>query len=445
MNLTLRARIALTTATVTALALILLAAGSWAYIYLEELAAIDEHLEGESLELRADLASGEIDSDEFSHDEFEPKLGFAVFTPQGKTIGITPSFPLEVAAAQSSRDGFRFGSLGDSRWRIYDSNTPDYTVSVSHNLEEFDDILFDFAISQTILIPLVTALSAWLSWILAGRSLRPIQRATLIASQIGGGDLTNRLPVGPIDDEVGQFTTVLNRMLDRIEKNYQQAKRFAGDASHELGTPLTIIKGELENLLDQNNLAPVAEQRVLSALQEVDRMHQIIDQLLLLARFDAGKASSDHAPLNLSQLLHELAEDVDLLCAKPRIKITGHIAPAIQVIGDHSQLRRLFLNLFSNAVKYNVPSGTLEYRLSGDPPHLRFEISNTGHRIVPDDTEKIFERFFQTDSSHSQRGSGLGLSLCREIAQAHGGDIELESSDGQQTKFVVTLPLHEST
>ena len=230
MNLTLRARVALTTATVTALALILLATGSWAYIYLEELEAIDEHLEGESLELLADLAAGEIDSDEFSHDEFEPRLGFAVFTPQGETIGITPSFPREVASAHASKDGFRFGYFGNSHWRIYDANTDTYTVSVGHNLEEFDDILLDFAISQTILIPLVTALSAWLCWFLAGRSLRPIRQATLIASKIGKGDLSDRLPVGPTDDEVGQFTTVLNRMLDRIEKNYQQAKRFAGDA-----------------------------------------------------------------------------------------------------------------------------------------------------------------------------------------------------------------------
>ena len=440
-SLTLRARIALTTAGVTALALILLALGSWVYIYLEELEAIDEHLQGESLELLSDLTENAIDADEFLIDEFEPRLGLAVFDRNHAIVGITPSFPSEIAQSRSAADGFRFESFGDSRWRINRTTSDDFIVSAGHNLEEFDDVLSDFAVSQFVLIPVVTFLAAWASWLVAGRSLRPIRQATLSASSIGSNDLSARLPVVRVDDEIGQFTIVLNRMLERIEKNYLQAKRFAGDASHELRTPLTIIKGELENLIAKNGLHPVAEQRITSAQQEVDRMHQIIDQLLLLARFDTGKASFEHITINLSQMIADMAEDIDLLSAKSNLTITSNVTPDIYVKGDASQLHRLWLNLFSNAAKYNRLQGSIDYRLSPRKQSAVFDITNTGPVIESSDSERIFERFFQTDSSHSDHGNGLGLSLCREIVHAHGGHIRLVSSTPTATHFEVELPL----
>jgi two-component system heavy metal sensor histidine kinase CusS len=440
-SLSLRAQIAAWAATITALALVLLAAGTWTYVYFEDLEAIDEHLLGEAHELLAELALNQVDPDEFAHDVFEHRQGMAAFNADGTIFGITPTLPEDVARLGLAHSGFAFQSREDSRWRILSVSGPETSVVISHNLDEFDDVLTDLATIQFLLVPLVALLTAWISWLVSGRALLPVRRATEAAASIGSGNLSQRLPVIRPDDEIGQFTTVLNSMLDRIEKNYQQAKRFAGDASHELRTPLTIIKGELENLIAHTELSPVAEQRIISAQQEADRMHQIIDQLLLLARFDAGKASGEHAPVDLSELLQDLAEDVDLLCAKPEIIITGEIAPSVRVKGDSNQLRRLFLNLFTNAVKYNHRGGALDYRLRIEATALRFEISNTGPIIRPEDQEKIFERFFQTDHSHTVRGSGLGLSLCREIVQAHGGTIHLESSNIEHTQFIVTLPV----
>jgi len=436
----LRARIAISSAIITASALLVLALGTSVYVYFEDLEAIDEHLIGEATELIADFGTGEIEQDEFTHDDFEPRLGMAAITAAGETIGITPSFPAAVATKGAKTPGFSFQSHGDSRWRVYHASTDDIIISVGHNLEEFDDVLVDLLSIQLLLVPLVAAVTAWLSWLVAGRALAPIRRATTTATEIGVGDLTARLPVGRKDDEIGQFTIVLNHMLDRIEKNYLQARRFAGDASHELKTPLTIIKGELENVISNHELPPTAEHRIVSAQQEVDRMHQIIDQLLLLARFDAGKASADFTPINLSQLLHDLAEDVDLLGAQLELKITHSIAPGIHVRGDTTQLHRLFLNLFTNAAKYNRPQGSLDYRLVVANGHAKFTVSNTGPVIAAADSEKIFERFYQVDTSHAARGSGLGLSLCREIAHAHGGTIHLESSSTATTTFQVELP-----
>jgi len=439
-SLTLRARIAFATAAITAIALLVLALGTSVYVYFEDLEAIDEHLIGEATELIADFATGEIEQDEFTHDDFEPRLGMAAITAAGETIGITPSFPAAVATKGAKTPGFSFQSHGDSRWRVYHASTDDIIISVGHNLEEFDDVLLDLLSIQILLVPLVALVTAWLSWLVAGRALAPIRQATTTAAEIGVGDLTARLPVGRQDDEIGQFTNVLNHMLDRIEKNYLQARRFAGDASHELSTPLTIIKGELENVIANNELPPTAEYRIVSAQQEVDRMHQIIDQLLLLARFDAGKVSADFTTVNLSQFLHEMAEDVDLLGARSELNITPQISPDINIRGDAGQLHRLFLNLFTNAAKYNRPHGSLGYRLAVAGDRAKFTVSNTGPVIASADSEKIFERFFQADASHTVHGSGLGLSLCREIAHAHGGTIHLESSSTVATTFQVELP-----
>ena len=330
----LRTSIALCTAAITAAALVVLAIGTSVYVYFEDLEAIDEHLIGESNELIAEFASGTVDSNEFSHDEFEPRLGMAVFTAEGNALGISPSFPPAIARAGLHEPGFSIRSDESSRWRVHHATANDLIVSVGHNLDEFDDVLIDLVSIQFLLVPVVAAITAWISWLVAGRSLAPIRIATASAAQIGINDLNARLPMEREDDEVGQFTHVLNRMLDRIEKNYLQAMRFAGDASHELRTPLTIIKGELENLLTHNGLPPAAEQRIVSAQQEVDRMQQIIDQLLLLARFDTGKASSGYAAIEVSQLLDELGEDVDLLGAKSELRISHQITPGIRVRGE---------------------------------------------------------------------------------------------------------------
>ncbi|MBT5900752.1 MAG: HAMP domain-containing protein [Opitutaceae bacterium] len=438
--LTLRGRIACCTAAITAFALIVLAAGTWFYVYLEDLEAIDGHLAIEILAIRADIANGEVEADEFEEDEFEHGEGLAVIEADGALLGRTPSFPLEIVEIGREDLGFSIQSYQGSRWRIYSSERQGVVVVTGFELEEFDDILDDLASIQFLLVPLVSLFTAWMSWLVAGRSLAPIRDATATAAKIGTNDLSARLPIIRSDDEIGQFTEVLNGMLDRIEKSYLQAKRFAGDASHELSTPLTIIKGELEKLVANHQLSDPAEQGIVSAQQEVDRMHQIIDQLLILARFDAGKASADYAPINLSKLLDEMAEDVDMLSENQALVVKHKIDPGLWVKGDFCQLHRLFLNLFSNATKYNGPGGLIDYQLRSRNGLLQFTISNSGPQITETNRERIFERFFQTDESHATRGNGLGLSLCREIAHAHGGTIRLVSSTVEVTEFLVELP-----
>ena len=439
--LSLRARISLTTATITGCALLTLAVSTVAYVYLEDLEAIDAHLEGELEELTADLMAGELDADEFIRDEFEPWLAQGIFNLQGKPISISPHFPSAMATHPAPADqAFFYRGATTTRWRSMGREVAGRYIIVTHNLEEFEDVLTDLIAAQIIILPLVAGLTAWLSWLVAGRALMPIRRATTEAAQIGAGDLSKRLPVGRADDEIGQFTQVLNSMLARIERNYDQARQFAGDASHELSTPLTIIKGEIERALAENQQSEEAETRLLSIAQEADRMTQIIEQLLLLARFDSGRASHDFAETDLSQLLRDLGEDIDLLAAPRGLTIETDIAADIFLRGDPSHLRRLFLNLFTNAVKYNQPAGTISYQLHREQSEVVFAISNSGPSIPASARGKIFDRFYQVDSSHQRTGSGLGLSLVREIVHAHGGSIVYRPDPPLGNRFEIRFP-----
>ena len=429
------------TASVTSMALIVLAAGTWIYVYLEDLEAIDQHLLMEVLEIRSDLANDLIKEHAFEHDGFGAREGLAVIAADGRTIGVTPTFPSHLINKARADPGFGIHSNNDSRWRIYSTEMHGVIVVAGFDLDEFDDLLNDLAFIQFLLVPFVALLTAWISWRVVGRSLVPLRKATETAARIGMRDLSARLPTTRSDDEIAQFTRVLNGMLDRIENNYLQANRFAGDASHELSTPLTIIKGELEGLLAKNILSKQAEHGLVSVQNAADRMQQIIDQLLLLARFDAGKASAGYAPIDLSSLLQEMTEDVDLLSEKLALSVTHEIAPEVWVQGDAGQLRRLFLNLISNATKYNVAGGSISFNLRRRKEVADFFISNSGSVISAMDRERVFERFFQADESHATFGSGLGLSLCREIARAHGGAIQLVSSTVEATVFRLELPL----
>ena len=265
--------------------------------------------------------------------------------------------------------------------------------------------------------------------------------ATETAAAIEAGALELRLPPASVNDEVGRLTTMLNKMLERLEKNFRQAERFAADASHELRTPLTIMRGEIETLLTRSDLAPDIENRLLSLQEEIARLNRIIEHLLLLARFDAGQAASIREPVDLSALARETCEDAELFSSAQNIRIEAFIAADVVVSGDPGQLRRVLLNLLDNACKFNIPGGLVRCALEKDDPLARLVVTNTGPGIPPEMQSRLFKRFFRADAARVQAGHGLGLSLCREIIQAHGGEIHLaqDSQDGF-TQFVVTLP-----
>jgi two-component system, OmpR family, heavy metal sensor histidine kinase CusS len=259
--------------------------------------------------------------------------------------------------------------------------------------------------------------------------------------------LGERLPQPPANDEIGRHIRVLNEMFDRLERSFAQATRFTADASHELRTPLTILRGQIEEALRNGRFTPEQERLLVELLDETSGLQKIADNLLLLARFDLGKDPIRRAPFDFSALIGEACEDAELLAAPKEIRIKAQVASGILVDGDSVMLRRVVLNLIDNAVKYNRPEGEVHLALSRTDGEAVFTIGNQGPGIPEDRRGALFQRFFRlsSDRNSATGGSGLGLSLCREIVLAHGGRIELAHSASDWTEFRVHLPAPDAT
>lgn len=300
-------------------------------------------------------------------------------------------------------------------------------------------------LTYAFLLPATLALIAWGGNWLSGKALKPVDDIAATVEQITAERLDQRLPVSSAKDEVGHLTTVLNRMIDRLQQSFEQARRFSADASHELKTPLTILRGEIEIALRSGDLPPAVEKTMLNLLEETERLVHIVEGLLLLSRADSGKLDVGKDAIPLTGLIAELAEDIEILAGPKGIAVETKLTPGIFVAGSAQFLRQLVLNLFDNAIKYNVVDGKIRVELSTAGDQAVFSIANTGIEISPEHRERIFVRFFRAESSRrrdrSRGGQGLGLSICQEIARAHGGTLAIEPSEPGWTAFRFSLPL----
>jgi heavy metal sensor kinase len=306
--------------------------------------------------------------------------------------------------------------------------------------KEASELIIDLARAYLTALPVAVLVAAFGVWWISRKALQPLQDVANAAEQIHAKALGQRLPQRSVNDEIGRLVHVLNDTFNRLERSFAQATRFSSDASHELKTPLTIMRGEIESALRSE----VDDPRIVldGLLEQTERLSGIVEKLLLLSRADAGALTLRKEPVDLSAMCHELVEDAEILALRKKITTKSEISPAIVVYADESYLRRILLNLLDNAVRYNVEGGTLSISLGKSDSLAVFRIANTGPEIPPEHENRIFERFYRADPSRSSDtvGSGLGLSICRELVLAHGGDIWLERVQPGWTAFALTLP-----
>jgi heavy metal sensor kinase len=280
-------------------------------------------------------------------------------------------------------------------------------------------------------------------WWFTRKALQPLQEVASAAEQIDAKALNRRLPEPRTQDEVGRLVQVLNHSFDRLEGRFEQATRFSSDASHELKTPLTIMRGEIESALKEEVDNPRIQSLLDSLLAETQRLCDIVEKLLLLSREDAGILTLTKEILDFSAICHELVEDAEVLAKPKRITTEFEISSDVEVLGDESYLRRVLLNLLDNAIKYNVEGGSLSISLTKSDALAVLRIANLGPGIPKEHETRVFERFYRADPSRSSdtSGSGLGLSICREIVAAHGGQMWLDQPGSGWVAFFVTLQL----
>jgi heavy metal sensor kinase len=295
--------------------------------------------------------------------------------------------------------------------------------------------------------PLILAASVFIGYLLVGRTLKPVDRVVDEVEAITDGrSLHLRLDPPETGDELGRLTSTLNAMLGRLERNFMTLRRFTADASHELKTPLTVLRSGIERAITHPKVAPEVLEVLDETLAEVNRMTEMVDSLLMLARADEGRAPLHLEPLDLRELLGEVAETAGILGEQAGVGVTVAIPPRpVTLAADHARMRQLLMNLLTNAIKYTPAGGTVDIESAVRDGEVSITVRDTGIGIAPGDLPHIFDRFWRADPARSRTGErpgvGLGLAISKWIAEAHGGVILAESRPGRGTKFVVRLPV----
>jgi len=316
------------------------------------------------------------------------------------------------------------------------------TQAASRHMEDFLEVrmrtikqIFPFSLTMSILA----------AFFVTRKTLNPIKRIQASLRAVDTRDLTTRVPHLGEDKEFREFIDVFNNMLARLERGFLQASRFSSDAAHELRTPLTIMQGYVERAIDESEPGSKIQIQLRMISDEIDRLSSITQKLLLLAQADGGQLKLDFEFINVSDVLDELVEDMSLL--DPPIITRGKIQKKLMFETDRALFQQLTNNLFTNAVKYNVPNGWIDITAWTEKNKLHIKLSNPTDSISEEFASKAFDRFSRGDGAHNRKvdGTGLGLSLCREIAHAHQGELSFDVFDQRIVTVEFTAPLKNST
>lgn len=279
-------------------------------------------------------------------------------------------------------------------------------------------------------------------WWLTRKALEPVTALTEAVERKNDANLGELLPRSGSGDELDRLTEVFNAMTTRLDGSFQRIREFTLHASHELKTPLTVMRAELETALREENLTPAQKEKVLSNLDEMERLTKIVDGLTLLTKADTGQVKLNFETVHLDELVRESVADAKILAQPQAVQVSLTKCQNISIAGDRHRLRQLLLNLTDNAVKYNQPNGTVNIALAQTDGVAELKIENTGPGIAPELQPRVFERFFRGDKSHSNlvEGCGLGLSIAQWIVSAHDGSIQFVSEPGKLTRVTVKFP-----
>lgn len=325
--------------------------------------------------------------------------------------------------------------------------TPDHSrflIESGASQRPIQRVLWGLFITLVVLTPLTLLAAATSGYFLMSQPLRPIAELTRHAEHIGIHGTGERLPIIASGDELERLSLSLNQMIGRLEDALAHIHRFSADVSHELHTPLTILRGELEPIVQLPNLDRIFSDAVGSALEEIDRMSQIVDSLLAISRLDSGGARIESTQVDLSELVSSTTDQMRLLADERQITITCSSSGQVQVSADPVRLKQVIVNLLDNAIKYTQTGGHIHTFAFIDGGFGVLEVADDGIGIPEESQPHVFERFYRADKARSRGsgGAGLGLSIVKAICSAHAGAVSLTSQEGVGTTVRVALPLN---
>ncbi|HMM01138.1 MAG: HAMP domain-containing sensor histidine kinase [Eubacteriales bacterium] len=309
-------------------------------------------------------------------------------------------------------------------------------ASYAHNQQVLSILLLLFFIG----VPSITIILLLGGFGIAKRSLMPIRKIITSAEIISQGNLSERIPPTHINDEIGELTDALNGMLASVEASFDRERQFSSDASHELRTPVTVVRAYTETLMNESALIEEHRESLQTILTECTRMEKIISQLLIITRGQEKCYPICIETIKLKDVVESVTETMEEQLREKGIKMISHCSANMEIQADQSLLTQMLLNLVENAVKYGKRKGTINLSVNQNNEAIILSIKDNGIGIPEESLPHIFDRFYRVDASRNRNGSGLGLSIVKWIVETHQGSIDVRSKLGHGTEFVITVP-----
>jgi heavy metal sensor kinase len=321
-----------------------------------------------------------------------------------------------------------------------------YRVLAAVEMDDFYAAIGRFRRVLLIAIPVLLFAASLAGYFMSRRALAPVDQITKAASDINLHNLSARVEVPNSGDELHRLAETFNAMLDRIETSLKRITQFTADASHELRTPIAVMRTRAELALRRARTESEYQDTIKQLHDELVRTSDLVERLMLLARTDSGVNLLRYARVDLTLLARDAVAQLDPLLQNRRLSIETKVDEGLWADGDAQFLRQLFVILLDNAIKYTPDSGKVTIGVSANGEVAQFTVSDTGIGIESADLENVFERFYRADKARSREsgGAGLGLAIGRWIAEAHGGSISVESKPGIGSEFSVLLPLQKA-
>lgn len=409
----------------------------WLSLRHQLLADLDQDLTGRATRLeayyRSELGEANMTSQHLGIElrEFCQALPETSYVSLQGTNGFAFHFPADAKAAPVKSRMLQRQFLVNGETYFLELGTP--TEDVIYVLQSLRFLLWS-------LVPVVAAIACFGGYWLSGRALKPVQDVTAAALMISIENLSGRLPVPATGDEIARLVRVLNSMLERLESAVTTLSQFAADASHELRTPLAVIRTTAELALRRGRSPESYRESLQAVVAEAERMTQLVEDLLTLARSDRAVAGMPRMAVDLSDILRAVRAEMAGLADARHIDVilTLGEGPAV-IAGNRPALHRLFVLLLDNALKYSYSGGVVQVTLDRLEGRVAVTIRDFGTGIRDEDLPHIFERFYRADRARSGGGHGLGLPLAETIARAHNAKVEVKSTEGKGSAFQVVF------